>query len=93
MTAEEQMYGPFRMEETYALVFSHNSDTEVYRDVEEVLDEVKEDIGRNTYEDLADIYGEEALDEIDHVSHLDDVQDGVGCTEIWEKMSERRAQD
>jgi len=24
-------------------------------------------------------------------SHLDDLEDGAGCTEIWEKLSERRA--
>ncbi|WP_424014856.1 hypothetical protein ACOZ35_02210 [Halorubrum xinjiangense] len=23
-------------------------------------------------------------------SHLDDVADGAGCTEIWERLSERR---
>jgi hypothetical protein len=23
-------------------------------------------------------------------SHLDDVEDGAGCTEIWERLSERR---
>ena len=27
----------------------------------------------------------------DHVDdHLDDVEDGAGCTEIWERLSERR---
>lgn len=25
--------------------------------------------------------------------HLDDVQDGCGCTEIWEHLSEQRADD
>jgi len=24
-------------------------------------------------------------------SHLDDVEDGCGCTEIWEHLSEQRA--
>jgi len=24
-------------------------------------------------------------------AHLDDVPDGAGCTEIWERLSERRA--
>ncbi|EMA60001.1 hypothetical protein [Halorubrum kocurii] len=23
-------------------------------------------------------------------SHLDDIEDGAGCTEIWERLSERR---
>jgi hypothetical protein len=26
-------------------------------------------------------------------SHLDDVEDGAGCTEIWETLSERRQND
>lgn len=26
----------------------------------------------------------------DGSSHLDDVEDGAGCTEIWEHLSERR---
>jgi len=25
--------------------------------------------------------------------HLDDVEDGCGCTEIWEHLSEQRTQD
>ena len=35
----------------------------------------------------------EADDENDPVdrSHLDDVADGSGCTEIWERLSEQRA--
>lgn len=24
--------------------------------------------------------------------HLDDVEDGAGCTEIWERLSERRGE-
>lgn len=28
--------------------------------------------------------------EEDERSHLDDVEDGAGCTEIWEKLSEAR---
>jgi hypothetical protein len=26
----------------------------------------------------------------DGTDHLDDIEDGVGCTEIWERLSERR---
>ncbi|VTT87877.1 hypothetical protein DM2_1211 [Halorubrum sp. DM2] len=26
----------------------------------------------------------------DGTDHLDDVEDGAGCTEIWERLSERR---
>jgi hypothetical protein len=26
-------------------------------------------------------------------AHLEDVEDGCGCAEVWEHMSERRAED
>ncbi|EMA62705.1 hypothetical protein [Halorubrum lipolyticum] len=26
----------------------------------------------------------------DGTGHLDDIEDGAGCTEIWERLSERR---
>lgn len=26
-------------------------------------------------------------------NHLDDIEDGVGCTEIWERLSESRNED
>ncbi len=29
----------------------------------------------------------------DDTEHLDDLEDGAGCTEIWEKLSERRNAD
>jgi hypothetical protein len=29
----------------------------------------------------------------DHDDHFDDIEDGCGCTEVWEHMSERRAGD
>lgn len=32
----------------------------------------------------------QGLEEPDEADHLDDIEDGVGCTEIWEKLSERR---
>jgi hypothetical protein len=28
----------------------------------------------------------------DDRSHLEDLEDGAGCTEIWEKLSENRAE-
>lgn len=28
----------------------------------------------------------------DECAHLDDLEDGAGCTEIWEKLSETRAE-
>jgi hypothetical protein len=33
-------------------------------------------------------------DEVDRSeSHLEDIEDGAGCTEIWETLSEHRAED
>ncbi|OYR38881.1 hypothetical protein DJ82_10585 [Halorubrum sp. Ib24] len=32
----------------------------------------------------------EQTQEGDGTEHLDDIDDGVGCTEIWEHLSERR---
>ncbi|MFW6318350.1 MAG: hypothetical protein ACOC06_07785 [Halorubrum sp.] len=26
----------------------------------------------------------------EEAGHLDDIEDGAGCTEIWERLSERR---
>jgi len=34
--------------------------------------------------------GENEPDRDDGTRHLDDVEDGVGCTEIWERLSEQR---
>ena len=31
-------------------------------------------------------------DASDDTGHLDDIEDGAGCTEIWERLSERREQ-
>lgn len=33
---------------------------------------------------------EQESDDGDESSHLDGVEDGAGCTEIWERLSERR---
>ncbi|MFB6109661.1 MAG: hypothetical protein ABEJ60_02150 [Halodesulfurarchaeum sp.] len=33
----------------------------------------------------------DAADPADTHSHLEDVESGAGCTEIWEALSERRA--
>jgi hypothetical protein len=94
MDSREQVYGPFRSEETYELVgLDYEDGEESLREVEEVLEEADRDISQETYKDLAEIYGEEEISELRPGSHLDDIGDGLGCTEIWEKMSERRAQD
>ena len=37
-----------------------------------------------------DSAGEREGDAGDGSSHLDGVEDGAGCTEIWERLSERR---
>lgn len=29
----------------------------------------------------------------DHDDHVEEIEDGAGCTEIWEHLSERRADD
>jgi hypothetical protein len=31
--------------------------------------------------------------ESDDADHLDDLEDGCGCTEIWEHMSDQRTDD
>ncbi|RZV10889.1 hypothetical protein BDK88_2095 [Natrinema hispanicum] len=31
-------------------------------------------------------------DEVDR-EHLDDIEDGAGCVEIWEKLSDQRSDD
>lgn len=90
----EQIYGPFRSEETYELVgLDYETDENSLNNVDEVLEEASNEINRDTYEDLIEIYGEAHLEDLRLDSHLDDIRGGVGCTEIWEKMSERRAQD
>jgi hypothetical protein len=33
---------------------------------------------------------DEADDALDLTAHLDGVETGAGCTEIWERLSERR---
>jgi len=44
--------------------------------------------------DESDDRDDEALDDSrptdGDASHLDDLEDGAGCTEIWETLSERR---
>lgn len=94
MDSTKEIYGPFRSENTYELIgLDYKEDESSLKEVDEVLEEVEEDIDRDTYEDLAEIYGEEHLEGLRPESHLDDISDGIGCTEIWEKLSERRAQD
>jgi len=34
----------------------------------------------------------ESEDKIDR-EHLDDIEDGAGCVEIWEKIGDRRSDD
>lgn len=38
--------------------------------------------------DEADVQADPEPD--DRTDHLDDIEDGAGCTEIWERLSERR---
>jgi hypothetical protein len=39
----------------------------------------------------ADTHSPDAEESDRHDDHLDDVEVGAGCTEIWEHLSERRA--
>ena len=34
--------------------------------------------------------GDELEGEDDDLEYLDDIEDGAGCTEVWEHLSERR---
>ncbi|WP_096393309.1 hypothetical protein [Halorubrum trapanicum] len=51
---------------------------------------------RATDDDRRDVESEANTDEETDAGpdggadHLDDVEDGAGCTEIWERLSERR---
>jgi len=36
---------------------------------------------------------DDAADDGVETAHLEDVEDGCGCAEVWEHMSERRAED
>lgn len=86
MGSNTDVYGPFRSERTYELTgFSQGE----IRDVGEVIEDVDDFLDENTYEDLVEIYGEDELEGINPEYRLE-ISDGVGCTEIWEKMSERR---
>lgn len=53
------------------------------------------DVGDDPSETTSDDVGDAGADpeptrEPDGTEHLDDIGDGVGCTEIWEHLSERR---
>lgn len=41
---------------------------------------------------MAEASGETVAEE-DLREHLEDVEDGCGCTEVWEHLSERRANE
>lgn len=53
-------------------------------------DPAEESTADDTGESPADELGEGPVEGRDGESHLDDVQDGAGCTEIWEHLSENR---
>ncbi|WP_434522337.1 hypothetical protein [Halorubrum sp. AS12] len=48
-------------------------------------DDERRDVGNE-----ANAEGETDAEPDDGTDHLDDVEDGAGCTEIWERLSERR---
>jgi hypothetical protein len=41
-------------------------------------------------ETATDVSGDGTADATDEEEHLDDVEPGAGCAEIWEHLSERR---
>ncbi|EMA68692.1 hypothetical protein C461_03657 [Halorubrum aidingense JCM 13560] len=53
-------------------------------------DPAEEATADDTEESPADELGESPVEERDGGSHLDEIQDGAGCTEIWEHLSENR---
>jgi|AntRauMinimDraft_4_1070384.scaffolds.fasta_scaffold00252_24 hypothetical protein len=53
-------------------------------------DPTEESAADDTEEPVDDELNEDPVPERDGGSHLDDVQDGAGCTEIWEHLSEDR---
>jgi len=92
---EGEVYGPFRSEETYELIgWGYEDDSNGIKDFDSVVSEAEESINPETYDDLVEVYGEEKVESsslIDYDdSHLSDIQDGIGCTEIWEKLSSER---
>lgn len=48
------------------------------------------DDDRRELENEADAEGETGPEPDDGTGHLNDIEDGAGCTEIWERLSERR---
>lgn len=42
---------------------------------------------------MSNCIGEEGKRSSGEDDHLDEVADGAGCTEIWETLSEQRAED
>lgn len=86
MESDSVVYAPFRSEKTYELTGFRDGEL---KDPEEVAEEVEGLLYEDTYDDLLDIYDEDQLDGI-YTEPQIEVSDGVGCTEIWEKMSEER---
>ncbi|WP_435093922.1 hypothetical protein [Halorubrum sp. N11] len=48
------------------------------------------DDDRRDLENGADAERETNSEPDDGTAHLNDIEDGAGCTEIWERLSERR---
>lgn len=86
MESDSVVYAPFRSEKTYELTGFRDGEL---KGPEEVAEEVEGFVDEDTYHDLSDIYDERDLDGIEVEPNIE-VSDGVGCTEIWEKMSEER---
>lgn len=91
MSNIQEVYGPFRSGEMYELIEQEGREV---NDIGSVVSKIEEAINPDTYEDLVDIYGEEVrefdIEVKNEGEHLSDIQEGVGCTEIWEKLSAER---
>ncbi|WP_123620038.1 hypothetical protein [Halorubrum sp. CSM-61] len=53
-------------------------------------DDEREAIESDQREENAEPEKETDAEPDDGTGHLDDIEDGAGCTEIWERLSERR---
>ena len=56
----------------------------------QVIDDDRDDPESDRRGEAVDEDGEAGTEPDDGTGHLDDIEDGAGCTEIWERLSERR---
>ena len=83
------IYGPFEFERTYDLVFDDEGNQIT---ADEFLSTIEGTVSQDVYSELTKIY-EEELEEINPTKHLEELDDGDGCAEVWEKLSSNRSYD